>query len=353
MSEERSTGMGRRQLLELGIAGGTLAAASSCSLVGALGPSDLLGDDRALGEAEIRQFVGRLDSGLEVIAKGPSLSHLIPGSGQASPAWHARAREMDGLGRKALGALTFTGMYRCLPPESRQHPEVRRRLDAMMPELDEAVFGTTAALAATDTAERAALQAHLKVDPDLPLRLYSLFDAPARELGVPRESRQQMRRILGNVGWRLRKQSPSLLIDEYVAKVEKAAAHHGQTEQLKRYLATAAFESALWRDQATSLITSPGAVAARDPGPPSRARPPTARRSPLEPEKPALVQEGRMVTAGCWLLGIGAMTLGAGAAAIFGGGLFTGAVIMTAGGIILLVGIITALAGGIRRIKNK
>ncbi len=356
-SPQGPKGMKRRAVLKLGAAGAAAAGAASsgCAVLDALGRTDLTAQGASgppLGEDAIRAWCKRLDTGMRVIETGRGLTHLLPGVDPEVPADRKEARRVDALSRKALRGLTFASMYTQLPEQNREHPLVHARAARYAPELDDAVMSMTAEMAAQTPEDHTALREELRKDPDLPLKLASVFDAPARELGVPPPSRAQMKHILGTVGWRLQKQSPDTVFAEYVGKVEKIAARCGQKEELQRRVATAALERQLFAGAAAPSPRTPPHVALRDPEVPKDDTP-APRKSPpplqAERRRQKLALAHRELTAGGIILGVGLATFGAGAAAVWGAGLFAGAVAMTVGGIVLLIGLITVIVGAVRR----
>jgi hypothetical protein len=307
-----------------------------------------LGAGPPLSAEALARRLKQTDVALQVIATGPTPGFLVPPAAARSPGLRAEVARVDRLSRQALAALTWSGMYRSLPTENQQDPEVEQRLDRMLPALDDAVFGMSATLAATDRSERAALQASLRREPDLPLRIADRLEAPARILDVAPASRAQMRRIIASVGWRLQKQPPSLLFDEYVAKVERVAAAHGQLEQLRRYVTVASTGAAIWRNPAAWVQ-----VGDYTEGPRVVGEPPGTKASPLQREDPALRRARAELTAGGVVLGLGALIFGGGAVAVAGGGSIGGAVAMTIGAVLLLVGLITIIVGAWRRSDHR
>ncbi len=119
----------------------------------------------------------------------------------------------------------------------------------MLPEMNEAVFGTTALLSSLTTADHQVLQQNLRHNPDAGPQLVAALAGHGEKLGVPGKRREQLRNIVQQSTWRLQKQPPALLIDEYVGKVEKAARMHGQLEELRRYQATAISNRTFWEQQ--------------------------------------------------------------------------------------------------------
>ena len=353
-----ATGVDRRDVLRVGAAGALAAGAAGsggCAALDALDRTGLAQPDGALSETDVRRWCTELDVGLAAIDRGKSLSHLLPGVDLDDPLERAEMKRIDTLGRKALRGLTFASMVTALPEEHRSHPEVTRRVAQYQPELDEAVLGMSAELASQTREDNRALQRELKRNPDLPLKVAALLDGPARELGVPRQSRKQMKRILATVGWRLQRQSPEAVFDEYVTKVKKLAGQSGQLAEYQRALATASLERSLFAQgrPPVAYLGQDWKAESSEKGPlPKTGKTPL---KPLQPEdKRQLRRASRELTAGGIVLGVGLATFGAAAVAAFGLGLVpVGLALMTIGGVIVLSGIITLIVGGVRRSRAR
>lgn len=342
----------RRRFLKVGAAAGVAAATGgSCAGLGSILGTEEAAPSSSLTAAQMDAYIARLDRGMKEISKQSFMEGIVSSKSAGSPEMKARAKETDALVKKALHTLLFTGMYNDLPEENRTHPGMQARLDKAMPEMDEAVFGMTGKLAALSPAERSELQRALRQQPDAGLKISEALDDYAKKIGVPLKRRLQLRSMLTNLSWRMRAQSPSLLIDSYVEKVQKVAVRNGQSEELKRYLATAVSTELLWRQQkpATHAAVNPRDVRVDPPKGPELPHK-KKKRPPLQSEKKKK-RGGGAITAGGVLMGIGGAALLAGGIILATAGI-AGAFVMTAGGVILVVGLIVLIVGLVLRARS-
>jgi hypothetical protein len=357
----------RRDFLAVGAAAGAAAVASCGTVLPRGGASD---GWPSLTQAELADYLARVDRGMEAIARGT----ILPRPATDSAVTPKETVSDEALAKQGLRALVAASAYLDLDERSRQHPEVQRRLERWLPELDEAVVGMTAKIAELNPERAAAVQCALRENPELGLILSEKLDEPARLLDVPLKRRLQMRSIITHYAWRMRVQSPSLVADEYLTKMHKIAALTGKSEELKRQLATRLTGEALWRyeslerDHLNLRTAQAGGPAASSPasGPAASAPAPRAPQTPDEPRQalrhaapppPPLQPEpepkprpgGGLLTAGGVVLGIGAVVFGIGTGVLFGAGSLAGAFLMTPGGIAILVGLILLLVGVAKR----
>lgn len=353
--------MERREFLRLGAAAGVAAATgTSCSAL-----NSLLGTGHAtaaLSVHEMDAYLSQLDKAMDGISRGNILGELIPSDALVPVQLEAEIDEKEKLIKKALRTMVVTAAYNDLPEVNRTHSGMQARLQRAMPEIDEAVFGMTASLAALNDDERAEVQRTLRRQPDLGVKISEGLDTAAKKLGVPLKRRLQMRSALTTLSWRMRVQKPGLLIDEYVEKVKKTTARHGQTEELKRHLAAAASNELFWREQRHAAMTAVKQAEPENPAAgPTHRRKPLKKPPPLEPEKKpkrlrVKKKGGTAITVGAVMMGVGGATalagglsLGLGSSA---GAITVGFIALIVGAIILLVGLIPLIIGLVRRRRS-
>jgi hypothetical protein len=102
--------------------------------------------------------------------------------------------------------------------------------------MDQAVSGLTARMASLSPAARANIKTALRQDPGLADRALEAIEMEATNVGVPIRRRLQLRVMGKQIARRLR-QSPDMLIDEYITKCRKAAAQSGTSAQVQRHTA--------------------------------------------------------------------------------------------------------------------
>lgn len=180
---------------------------------------------------DMDEYVRRLDSGLERIGR-----------------WEPSMGARDGLARSSLQAIFVTGMLGDLPLENQLDPRVQERVFRSTPLFDEAVDGMTGFLSSR-TPEDLARAQHLLRRSGTREALIEQLDSEAERTGVSAARRSQTRRMLRQVTWQLANQPPSLIVGEYLHKVEKVAATDVQTEARQRRLAARVGEQAFWKLQ--------------------------------------------------------------------------------------------------------
>lgn len=271
---------------------------------------------------EIGLVLSRLDSGMAQISGMSPLGSLVPGSSAPS----ALVTHAEQLGRKAMRVLYLTGVFQDLPEDARLDPRVQERVRRAMPEMDEAVLGMAELLKQTSPSERAALKQTLDERPELVDQVGEALDRGAGEADVPLKRRLHLRRLIKHVAWRMQRQSPTAVIEEYTDKVDRMVERHGAQESLQRALVAQAAGQLLWDGEANATGADglgAGAGAAEAHG------------------TPALV-------AGATMLGFGILT-GVVGYAIGVGGNITGLFVATLGVVTIIAGLITLLVGAIIR----
>jgi len=221
----------------------------------------------------------------------------------------------------------------------------------------------TGLMARTSPAQRDAIQAQLRRQPDLGLRLAESLNRPAQKLGVSIKRRAQLRTMSTHLSWRMRVQSPSLVMDDVLGKVQRVAARNGQDEELKRHLATHIGEETFWRNQTRLAMAGGAGEAAADDdglfddgpagakgagGPDEPGVAPAVRSEPFEARPQVKRRGGALISTGLWMMGTGAGSVAIGAG-ILAAESIVGAFVMTAGGVAIVAGLIVLVVGLIVR----
>jgi hypothetical protein len=346
--------MDRRDLLKLGTLAGTATVATGCTpLLG-----QVTAGESAMPLSAVKDFLGYLDRTLGVIGSSEGLLGLVPPARGPQTPEDLRG---EALLRKSLRSLFVAGSFRDLHEDARTHPEVQERVWNAMPEMDEAVAGTTELFESMTVTERADLNRALRDDPGLAMRVVGAIDKEAAAHGVSTERRVHLRAIAAHTASRM-KQSSGMLFDEYTHKVRRLAAQPGSTAEFERRLAARmgqeAFDqmrertfasAARWQADAPSTPATGGLSV---PPPPDLG---DDRRS-REPAIDYAERRSNKLRAGAIVLGVGVLVGLVGAIAIpfwGSGGLggSSGGVVgfsagaFTVGGILLLAGIITLFVG--------
>ncbi len=210
--------MDRREFLRFGAGAGLLSAA--------LPSTSGLGANVAFAspvrQRELTRHLASMDHALEVLRQGSLFDEIlgVPASSVSSP----EASRVEDLCKTSMRSLLVLGMFRDLTEREREHPEVQERIWRIMPEMDEAVFGMAEALGRLGPRDHRRVQDRLKRGPDIVMNLGGVFDRHARGLGVSFKRRAHLRKLLADVSWRMKKQSPMILVDDCLTKVRKMAA---------------------------------------------------------------------------------------------------------------------------------
>lgn len=284
--------MERRNFLAL--FGTTAAGVAANPLAGAMPP---LPAPSPLPEPpDMDVYIRRVDAGLESIASWKA------------PAWAdpARAAEAEPIVRAALQSVFLTGMHGDLPTQLQMDPRMQERMWKAMPVYDEAHQRASAFLASRTPDDLSLVQAALR-NAERRDSIMNTLDTQARAHGVSDARRAQMRGMLEHVTWRLANQPPSLVITEYVEKMEKLADSDIESEARQRQLTARLSEKVFWDTQTHD-----------------------ARH--------------RRLTRGAKVFGVGAAIFAAGTLVVVAGA-FPGVFVMTIGVLVMLVALIMLLVG--------
>ncbi len=278
--------------------------AAGLASAGSLGGTSKLLRPRAPSQ-DMAAYLDRFDNGVGRIREW-SISSSVPD-------FHGDAALLDSLGPKCITTLYATGMFGDLPVECQAHPGMQDRMWALQPIMDESIAGITALLSRQGPEDLTRVRSALGERPAFLSQITEVLDGEAAKSGLSDARRHQFRTQMMQVGWRLQHQPPSLLVNEYLAKVEKVAASDIQAEARQRWLAARVAERVFWQTEQT--------------------------------------KRQRRISGGLRTMGIGVLILGASAILIAAGGDGDGAVLGiglvggTVGSIFILVGLIKLLVG--------
>jgi hypothetical protein len=224
--------MDRRSFVQRGLVGASgMAAAGKPILVSAAqtGGSPLYPLD---------DYLARMDAGLQRVREWSILDAL--------PDYGGDAGMVDDLGRKAFTSLYMTAMFTDLPLEEQIRPEVQSRLWAVQSTMDAAMDDMTAYLRSRTKEDLTAVQRAIREDPAALDRVAEMIDVEAARTGISDERRRSTRRMIEHLGWRMANQPPSLLVDEYLQKIEKIETSNVEDAARQRWLASKLGEEAFW-----------------------------------------------------------------------------------------------------------
>jgi len=251
---------------------------------------------------DMEEYLTRVDRGLERIGS------WSPTAGAAK--FDGDRAATDALARSSLQAVFLTGMLGDLPIPSQLDPGMQDRVWRAMPLFDEATDGMTAFLESRTSEDLARVQSALRA-PGTTERVIESLDAEAGRTGVSASRRAQLREMLQHVTWRLAHQPPSLLVSEYLDKVERVADTDVDAEARQRQLAARVGEEVFWKAEERT-------------------------------------KRQRRISRGAKTVGIGFLVTAAGGA-VLAAGAFPGVFVMTVGVIMMLVGLIILLVGVLTR----
>lgn len=204
---------------------------------------------------DLDSLLARLEEGMDEASRGHLMASLSPElAASRSPAARAHLARSEDLARKSIRSLMFSSAVRSMSPEQRSDPRVAVLAERMAPEMDETVEELTRALSEASAGQRQQVQQKLRERPDLPMVLAGKLDHRAAEVGVPRQARASLRAAAMDVSFRMRRQDPSGLIDEYLGKVERVRAVHGAQVEAERRLAARATSEAVWRSSGSGVV---------------------------------------------------------------------------------------------------
>jgi hypothetical protein len=255
MTEEKShdvvpRGWQRRDFLGAVATGGVAGAAA----IGSSGCSSMVlrGLAREAGSGDIEALFARLDAGLGEIDSNQVSRRAIEqlmGSDALDDVID-EDRELldqgDELGRRMLRSLLVAGMVHDLPSEVRTSPEVRCHLERYGPELDETVMEATRLIGGCPRSARQEVGQFLRERPELAMEMGQILDDRSAEVGLGSGGRNKLRQTCTHLTGRLRRQPPSLLVDECLDKMERDLARHGLDVALWRQLTAGGALHALW-----------------------------------------------------------------------------------------------------------
>jgi hypothetical protein len=207
----------------------------------------------------------------------------------------------------------------------------------LLPEIDEVMEAHQRMLAGLRPGDHARLQAHLRADPGLPIRMAEVLDDAAMAEGLGPSRRGRLRLAATEAGTRLRTQPPALLVGEYLDKARRIQERDGGMGATQRALAARMGEAAFWDGQAWAERE---ALAWRER---------LAGSGGGEPGSAGERASARFARRGAKLLGWGVLVGGA-SALIVSAGAFEGVFGITVGVILLLVGLLTLIVSVLARI---
>ena len=378
--------MDRRTFVIGSAAGGAALLGGSLSARAETAPTGFF-DGETVTAADMNRFLAKLDGHLGRSRNKQHLPRLLPdlGARLASQPGSFSAADREDLVRgealyqKTIRSLLLVGSMRDLPLQAQVHPGMQARVWGGLPEMSDALTGTTDYLNQMSGAERIDLARALREEPDLVMRTVGAIDEQAAYVGIPHKRRSHLREMAKHVAWRFQHQGANAVIDEYSDRIEKARTTGPATfEDLTKRLIARIGERAYWSyedrvrryhaEWIEAKATSTGGIvlAQADPNappgyqpyqpPPFAPPPPSFAPSPTENEgapRIPLPSSGEppghtaLVTA-AWMLGISGLSVAIGLPIFFTAGIvgaIVGSVFFTQAGLTLIGGLIALFVG--------
>lgn len=314
--------MKRRDVFKLGagVAAGFALGGTGCALPGVRQDGDRLVPE------DMEAFLGGWDASLaktresrfvESFAENAAGGHLTEEMRQA-------LAPSEKLFQDMLHAMLLTQSFRDLSQEAQLHPAVQDRMARQLGAVDATVMAVTDRLAALDQGQKTEIQRLLAEKPDLTMRIAETLNEEAARAGVTRNRRIQLRGMMTHASFRLGKNDPGTVIDEYVGKVRRAT-DPDRIQYLASRSAAIAGSRAFFQSRGGSGFSD------------SEADP-----SFSESARPGM----KAVHFGAWMLGIGAVTFGF-SSLMVASDVFPFVFGMTAGAVLFAIGLISLIIGGI------
>jgi len=315
----------RRDFLRVG------AAAGISGLVGASGVSCTAFPGQKLFDPgidpslpDMKTYLSTVDRGMDHISNwNLSRDFAIP---------DASFEYQNRLAKASLRSLYLTAMFSDLPETGQMHPGMQHRMWQEVPEMDHAVFSTISYLDGLSAEERSELQRVLRDRQNPGMMIAEKIDEEAAILGLSKKRRLQTRSIFTQANFRLRKQSPDLIISEYVGKVQKMDEQCGSVAETQRHIAARMGRKQFFEKQ--QRLIAMAQEWERQAG--------NVDDADNELYMKTGDSKSRSSYTGLYIMGLG-LVVGIVGALIASGGSDGGVFVVTAGVMLLVVGLITAI----------
>lgn len=331
--------MKRRDLLKVGAAAGlygVLPSSSAC-----VSPSGVFRHSTNASAPDMATFLPAFDQTMANLGKHSVAAQLLPDTSRHLVA--EGSVELDRMSR-AMRVLYVTGSLHDLPLESQLDPGLQQRMRAYAPEMEHTVHEITDMIRGLPADRRKHLQKRLREDPALPAQLGEQIKELAANARMRRHRGNQVVEGMKINGWRLRKQPPSMLIDEYMDKVDRVAPRGMSQAVLHRKIAAIVGSNAMLRARMAAMSTTAAGSADKSYAPGTIAPTP----APAKPKKEGYTGLKVMGFGGI-LFGSGLVVMGLGALLDADGVIGVGAVMTVIGLPIVLLGLLILIIEAIAR----
>lgn len=224
---------------------GALGASGAIFTGGMEGPPSLdVAHDGRVAPSDLDAYVATMDAGMERIGQW-SLA-------ESFPTMDPMVSEFDGLARTSMQTLFMTAMFGDLPLETQLDARVQDRIAAAQDVMDEACGGMHDFLSGRSPEEFERVRSTLRTRPDVLWQVTRTLEGEAVRAGASEARRAQLRNMFTEVGWRLEHQPPSLMVAEYLDKVQRVATADVRVAARGRWMAARVSDEFLWQAQEQS-----------------------------------------------------------------------------------------------------
>ncbi len=201
--------MKRREFVKSGLVLTMAAGAAGHSAFGEI----IAPTEENLSQTEMGRFIKELDISMDRISHSggdyiKGLTSQIPSEGE------------EKIFRSSLRSLMLVGSFGDLPIKGQVHPEMQKRMMYSASEVNSSVNNSLEILKNMSDESKEEIRSALTEDRNLGRQILDTLDLEARSIGVHSARRRQMK-VMGRRIIRRMRQSPEMLIDEYVTKTEK------------------------------------------------------------------------------------------------------------------------------------
>ena len=240
----------RRELLKLAAAAAVLVGEPGCASLQHPASPNAADIAAHLDPAAADALLAKIDARMAWLDQASLPDDILPLSKLPRAAGaEAEAARTGALVRKAVRTLYLTGRFLDMPDEMKVHPGVQARLQAMQPEMDDAILGMTEHLERMTPEDHRRVQAHLRKDDLFAEHLARMLEKTASDDGLSFQRTFGVRSAALDLGQRMSAQSPALVIDPLVRKVRRIEAHPRTDAEQARVLAARIGEQAFWEHQ--------------------------------------------------------------------------------------------------------
>ncbi len=175
-------------------------------------------------EADIDLYVQQMQTQLRRIEKADFATRFAEHMHErpATPDQRTELEKTDAKVQRILQTLLLSQTFRELPRQTQRAPKIQALMKTHANGISDTVHEVTQDLEALRPAQRHRIRDVLRKRPNLPTAIGETLDRHARSTGLSFQNRLKLRTAMLETSHRLKNDDPSVLIDEYTAKVRRA-----------------------------------------------------------------------------------------------------------------------------------